>query len=223
MNIIETQNLTKIYRHKDGEVAALKNVSLSIENGGFAVITGHSGSGKSTLLLTLAGLIRPSSGSFSLLENNLTNASDNELAYFRRKNIGFVMQSFALIPYLTTLQNIILPLLLNKVPGEEQHVRAKEAIEAVGLTNRLNHYPRELSAGQQQRVAIARAIVNNPAIIFADEPTGNLDPALATEILEYLKSINTKKGTTVVMVTHSAEASAFGNIRFKLINGELSD
>ncbi len=222
MTIIETKNLSKKYEHKDGVVDALKNISLSIEKGNFVTITGPSGSGKTTLLLTLAGLIRPTSGSFSFLDKELTHVADSKLAYFRRKNVGFVMQSFALIPYLTAIQNVMLPLSLNKVDKTKQKAIAGAALENVNLGNRKNHLPRELSAGQQQRVAIARALVNNPSVIFADEPTGNLDPDLSVEILELLKNINRQKNITVVMVTHSPVAANYGNVRVHLNNGQIN-
>lgn len=221
MNIIKTQNLSKIYMHQDGVVDALKNISLSVEKGSFVTITGPSGSGKTTLLLTLAGLIRPTSGSFSFLEKELTHVPDSELAYFRRKNVGFIMQSFALIPYLTAIQNVMLPLALNKVNKTKQQYIASAVLENVGLENRMNHLPRELSAGQQQRVAIARALVNNPSVIFADEPTGNLDPVLSVEILDFLKDINEKKNITVIMVTHSPLAARYGDIKIHLENGQI--
>jgi len=221
MNIIITSNLSKTYLHKDGVVDALKNISLSVEKGSFVTITGPSGSGKTTLLLTLAGLIRPTSGTFSFLEKELTNVNDSELAHFRRENVGFIMQSFALIPYLTSLQNVMLPLALTKTPIKNQKQIAASVLETVGLEKRLNHLPRELSAGQQQRVAIARALVNSPSVIFADEPTGNLDPNLAVEILDFLKGINEKNKITIVMVTHSPIASVYGNVKIHLDNGQI--
>lgn len=221
MNILHTEKLSKQYHHKDGIVDALKNISITVKEGSFVTITGPSGSGKTTLLLTLAGLIRPTSGSFSLMERNLTHVNDSELAQFRRKNVGFIMQSFALIPYLTAIQNIKLPLALNKMNKTMQQSKAIEVLKTVGMGDRMNHLPRELSAGQQQRVAIARALVNSPSIIFADEPTGNLDPALAVEILDFLKEINEKKKITVIMVTHSPVAAEYGHLRIKLSNGEL--
>ena len=222
MNILHTENLSKQYHHKDGIVDALKNISLTAEKGSFVTITGPSGSGKTTLLLTLAGLIRPSSGSFSLMGKNLSRVSDSELALFRRENVGFIMQSFALIPYLTAIQNVKLPLALIKMNKAMQQSKAEEVLKTVGMGERMNHLPRELSAGQQQRVAIARALVNSPSIIFADEPTGNLDPKLSVEILDFLKSINQKNNITVVMVTHSPVAADYGNVRIHLDNGEIN-
>ena len=222
MKIISTNNLTKTYSHKDGTVDAIKDISLDVEKGSFVTITGPSGSGKTTLLLTLAGLIRPTSGSFSFLEQDLTNVHDSELAKFRRNNVGFIMQSFALIPYLTSIQNVMLPLALIKTSKLKQREEAISVLESVGLGKRLNHLPRELSAGQQQRVAIARAMVNSPSVIFADEPTGNLDPTLSIEILDFLKEINQKNNITVIMVTHSPVAAAYGTVKIHLDNGQIS-
>lgn len=222
MNIINTKNISKTYNHKDGVVEALKDISFTVDKGNFVTITGASGSGKTTLLLTLAGLIRPTSGTFSFLDKELTHVADSELARFRRKNVGFIMQSFALIPYLTAVQNVMLPLALNKISKSQQHSIASAVLENVGLEKRINHLPRELSAGQQQRVAIARALVNNPSVIFADEPTGNLDPTLSVEILDFLKDINRVKNITVVMVTHSPVAAEYGNVKIHLENGQIN-
>ena len=221
MKIISINNLTKTYNHKDGTVDAIKDISIDVEKGSFVTITGPSGSGKTTLLLTLAGLIRPTSGSFSFLEQDLTKVHDSELAKFRRRNVGFIMQSFALIPYLTSIQNVMLPLALIKTSKQKQREIAVSVLENVGLGKRLNHLPRELSAGQQQRVAIARAMVNSPSVIFADEPTGNLDPRLSVEILDFLKEINQKNNITVIMVTHSPVAAAYGTIKIHLDNGQI--
>ena len=220
--IISTEKLTKIYQHRDGLVNALNDVSLSISKGDFVTITGSSGSGKTTLLLALSGLIRPNSGTIRFFDKDLTHFSDHELSEFRQKHVGFVMQNFSLIPYMTALQNTIFPLILNGHSKQEQVNMASLALQLVGLEKRMNHYPRELSAGQQQRVAIARALVNKPSLIFADEPTGNLDPALSLEILNILKTINREELITVVMVTHSVDASAFGNLKISLNDGAVA-
>ncbi|MFZ4548959.1 MAG: ABC transporter ATP-binding protein, partial [Bacteroidales bacterium] len=182
--ILTVQNIAKTYNMRDGMVYALNDVSFSIKKGDFVSITGPSGSGKTTLLLALSGLIRPSSGEILFENEHLENASDKKLAEFRKKHVGFVMQNFSLIPYMTAIQNVMIPLGLNGKSSFEQKANASAVLELVGLEKRQNHFPRELSAGQQQRVAIARALVNKPTIIFADEPTGNLDPALSTEIME---------------------------------------
>ena len=215
------EKLAKEYTTKDGKVNAINNINLVINKSDFVTITGPSGSGKSTLLLSLFGLIKPSSGKIFFDDKRIDNISDSALAKIRKNHIGFIMQNFALIPYLTTVQNVMIPLSLLGVNKSEQIKRATEVLEFVGLKNRLNHLPRQLSIGQQQRVAIARALVHNPSVILADEPTGNLDPALSLEILDFLKKINTEKGITVIMVTHSPTAAEYGNKKIKLNNVEL--
>jgi putative ABC transport system ATP-binding protein len=207
--------------HRDGLIKALDNVSISIPVGSFVTITGPSGSGKTTLLMALSGLIRPTSGTIFFRDEVLDTNNDKVLVNFRKKHTGFIMQNFSLIPYMTAIQNVLLPLSLNGLSAEDQRLRAVELLEQSGLGNRMNHYPRELSAGQQQRVAIARALANNPAIIFADEPTGNLDPALAQEILNLLKEINDMNRITIFMVTHSPAASEYGNMAIRLHNGRI--
>jgi len=219
--LIETKELSKFYQHKDGIVKAIKDVNLQIEQGDFITITGPSGSGKTTLLLLLAGLIRPTSGSISFQDNNLQTATDNQLAGIRSKHIGFVMQNFSLIPYLSVLNNVLIPLSLNSKSDKFQNEYAIHLLETVGLKDRMNHLPKELSAGQQQRVAIARALVNKPNLILADEPTGNLDPALAIEILEILKKINIENNITIAMVTHSPTASDYGNVKIHINDGSI--
>jgi putative ABC transport system ATP-binding protein len=221
--ILKTTNLCKKYKHKDGIVDALKNVSFEVNEGDFVTITGASGSGKTTLLLSLAGLIKSSSGEIQIMGFNIDGASDRKLSDFRKKHIGFVMQSFALIPYLTAIENVMLPLAISGMRKNEKYKKALDLLKLVDLENRKNHLPQELSAGQQQRVAIARALVNSPALILADEPTGNLDPGLSTDILNLLKKINIEEKITILMVTHSPLAAEFGNLKIKLSNGELVD
>lgn len=219
--IIRIENLIKQYNHHDGLVKALNNITFSVKKGSFVTITGPSGSGKSTFLLSLFGLIKPTSGKIFFNDQRIDNVSDNELADIRQKNVGFIMQNFALIPYLSTIQNIMVPLVLEKINKEEQLKRATEVLKFVGLENRANHLPRELSTGQQQRVAIARALVHRPSIILADEPTGNLDPALSLEILDFLKKINQAQNITIIMVTHSPAAAEYGNLKIQLKDGAL--
>jgi putative ABC transport system ATP-binding protein len=221
--IIKVENLTKQYKHNDGLVYALNDITFAVEKGSFVTITGPSGSGKSTLLLSLFGLIKPTSGKIFFNGQQISDASDSELAAIRQKHVGFIMQNFALIPYLTTIQNVMVPLALEKIEKKEQEKRANEVLKFVGLEDRVTHLPRELSTGQQQRVAIARALVHHPSIILADEPTGNLDPALSLEILGYLKKINQTQGITVIMVTHSPIAAAYGNVKIHLQDGQLSE
>jgi len=206
---------------RDGIVHALNNVSFSIKKGDFVSITGPSGSGKTTMLLALSGLIRPTSGEIVFEDEHLENASDTKLAEFRKKHVGFVMQNFSLIPYMTAIQNVMIPLGLNGQSSFEQKANASAVLELIGLEYRQNHFPRELSAGQQQRVAIARALVNKPTIIFADEPTGNLDPSLSTEILDFLQKINKELNITIMMVTHSPQEANYGNINIRLSEGKL--
>ena len=219
--ILSTSSLSKHYVHRDGLIMALDQVSITVPEGSFVTITGPSGSGKTTLLMALSGLIRPTSGKIYFKEKVLDTGNDRELVEFRKKYTGFIMQNFSLIPYMTAMQNVLLPLSLNGLSPENQKLRAMELLELAGLRNRMSHYPRELSAGQQQRVAIARALANKPAIIFADEPTGNLDPVLSTEILNLLKDINEKNKITIFMVTHSPAASAYGNVSIKLNDGRI--
>jgi len=219
--LIETKGLSKFYKHKDGIVDAIKDINLVFEQGDFVTITGPSGSGKTTLLLLLAGLIRPTSGIINFSGYELHSASDNKLANIRSKHIGFVMQNFSLIPYLSVLNNVLIPLSLNQNGDRNRNDYAEHLLEKVGLKDRMNHLPKELSAGQQQRVAIARALVNKPNLILADEPTGNLDPALAIEILEVLRQINVENQITIAMVTHSPIASEYGNVRVHIKNGSV--
>ena len=221
--ILTVQNIAKTYNMLDGIVYALNDVSFSITKGDFVSITGPSGSGKTTLLLALSGLIRPTSGNVIFENQHLENASDKKLAEFRKKHVGFVMQNFSLIPYMTAIQNVMIPLGLNGKTSAEQLAQSTAVLDLVGLDKRQNHFPRELSAGQQQRVAIARALVNKPTIIFADEPTGNLDPTLSTEILEFLQQINKDLNITIMMVTHSPQAAEYGNTRIHLQDGKLKN
>jgi putative ABC transport system ATP-binding protein len=217
---LELSSLVKQYAHADGTVYAVNDVSLRVEKGDFATVTGASGSGKTTLLLIIGGLLKPTSGTMQFEGRNIDLQSDRELTTFRSTHIGYVMQNFALIPYLTAAENVALAA---RMPGNkaERRQKAIELLRSVGLEDRANHYPRQLSAGQQQRVAIARALANDPTIILADEPTGNLDPALAREILDILKEINERQKTTIIMVTHSMEAAAYGTIRVQLNNGKV--
>ena len=219
--LIQIKNLTKTYQHHDGVINAVDNLSLDIPKGSFVTITGASGSGKTTLLLILGGLLRPTSGKMSYNESEINLHNDEDLANFRSKHVGFVMQSFALVPYLTAIENIMIALNVKNSNTAENRKRATELLEWVGLEDRTTHYPKELSAGQQQRVAIARALANQPDLLLADEPTGNLDPGLSEEILGILKEINQKQKTTVVMVTHSPMAAEYGDTKIQLHNGKL--
>ncbi len=220
--LLRVDALCKRYAHADGPVDALKDVSLEVEEGAFVTVTGSSGSGKTTLLLALGGLLKPTSGEIRFRDLPLHDLPDAALANFRREHVGFVMQNFSLIPYLTAVRNVMVPLGLLGVPVAEQRERASTMLEDVGLSSRKNHLPRELSAGQQQRVAIARAMANRPALVLADEPTGNLDPGLSRDILGLLDSVHRDKRVTIVMVTHSPEAASHGTVRVRLEQGRLA-
>jgi len=202
-------------------VHALRDVSLEVEDGAFATVAGPSGAGKTTMLLALGGLLRPTSGEIAFGDHAIHAMDDAALAAFRRDHVGFVMQNFSLVPYLTALGNVMLPLGLQGVPRAEQRARALATLATMGLDGRANHLPRELSAGQQQRVAIARATVTHPRLVLADEPTGNLDPELAHDILNELRRLNVEQGMTVVMVTHSPEAAAMGTVRLRMRGGAM--
>ncbi len=217
------ENADKAYTSRRGTVHALRNVSVEIPSGSCVTITGPSGSGKTTLLLTLGGLIRPTSGRVSFHGIDLGNLSDAELAKYRNQKVGFVLQSFNLVPYLSALENIMVPMVFMNGSNDGVAVRARDLLNRLGLDDRADHLPRELSVGQQQRVAIARALGNNPEVILADEPTGNLDPQLSAEVLSILRELNEKDGRTVIMVTHSPEAARIGNLRLHLIDGACQE
>lgn len=200
--MIEAINLTKTYRRRGKKLDALKGVSFEIEKGAFAGITGESGSGKSTLINILGGLLRPTEGSLVIGGRDVYKMKDRELSSFRNKTVGFVFQSFNLLEDYTALENVMLPLIIGRVPRKKRKALAEAALERVGLKNRMKHKPGELSGGQKQRVAVARAIVNSPGIIIADEPTGNLDPQTGRQIVDLLYRIS-KEGTAVIMSTHN--------------------
>lgn len=205
--IIEIDNLYKVYDTGVVKVTALKGVDLSIQKNEYVAIMGASGSGKSTLMNILGCLDRLSKGKYILDGVDVSLLDDNSLADIRNKKIGFVFQAFNLLPKLTALQNVELPMVYARVPSSERYKKAKDALERVGLYDRMNHKPNELSGGQKQRVAIARALVNNPAIILADEPTGNLDSKSSEEIMDIFGKLN-EEGATVVMVTHEPDIAA---------------
>jgi ABC-type lipoprotein export system ATPase subunit len=206
-----------------GKVKAVNNLSFSIKNGELVAIQGHSGSGKSTLLSLLSGLEKQDNGEIIFDNKNIGNMSEDDLALFRRKNVGIVFQSFNLIPTLNVVENIALPLFPTHINKKEMMAKAQKSAESVGLNNRLDHYPNELSGGEQQRVAIARALINNPKVLFADEPTGNLDSKTGKKILELLQSLNKEKGLTVVMVTHDDSIAKVCDRIIKLKDGGIQD
>ena len=205
MAMIKLTGINKIYRTNEIETLALENVNLDVAKGEFVSIMGPSGCGKSTLLNIMGLLDAPSSGKIEINGTSVESMKDKELAAFRNKTLGFVFQSFHLINSLNVIDNVELPLLYRKMAAKERTRLAKEVLERVGLSHRMRHMPTQLSGGQCQRVAIARAIVGNPEIILADEPTGNLDSKMGTEVMELLHKLNKEDGRTIVMVTHNEE------------------
>jgi putative ABC transport system ATP-binding protein len=217
--LILAKNLQRIYPLNNGQVIGLRGIDLEIEAGEFVVIKGVSGSGKSTLLSMLAGLDRPTSGDLRIAGRDLIKCGEVDLVHYRRKVVGMVFQSFNLLPTLSVLENVSLPaLLLGQSPGASAE-KAQELIGQLGLAHRLGHYPDQLSGGEQQRVAIARAWVNNPQIILADEPTGNLDSGNGQQVMEQLGRLNRNGGKTVVMATHSDQADPWATRNLQMRDG----
>lgn len=220
-SIIETMNLNKTYKLGSMDVEVLRDINLTIDSGEFVSIMGPSGSGKSTLLYLIGGLDKPTSGSVKIKGNELSDMKDKEQSIMRRRDIGFVFQFYNLIPNLNVEENVMLPVLLDGKKLKEYKGRLDEILEVVGLSDRRAHTPRELSGGQQQRVAIARALVNEPDIILADEPIGNLDTKTGMEVMQLLQKINREKGKTIVQVTHSKEAADYGNRIINVKDGKV--
>ena len=222
-NIVEIRNLSKLYAQGEIQVTALNNISLDIQKGEFMTLMGPSGSGKSTLLHIIAGIDRPTSGECHVQGIDVTKLNESELADWRNQNVGFVFQTFNLIPVLTAFENVELPLLLTNLSRRKREELVSTALDIVGLADRARHLPRQLSGGQEQRVAIARALVTDPSLIVADEPTGNLDSHSAQEVLGVLQSLSRTANKTVIMVTHDPKAAAFGSRSIHLEKGELSN
>ena len=204
-----------------GDLRVVKDVSLSINRGEFVCLAGKSGSGKTTLLSLLSGLERPTEGQVKLDGRNITGSTEDELALFRRENVGFIFQSFNLIPTLSAWENVALPLFPIKMPGEERKRRATALLERMELGRRLDHLPSALSGGEKQRVAIARALVNHPKILFADEPTGNLDSATGEAIMEILRELHSQDGVAILMVTHAIEHANTADRLIRMQDGAI--
>ncbi|WP_136525337.1 ABC transporter ATP-binding protein [Geomonas ferrireducens] len=222
MAIIEIKNVKKQYQTGADLVEALRGVDITIEAGEFITIMGQSGSGKSTLLSVLGGMNHPTSGDVEMAGVKLYQLGSEQLADFRAQNLGFVFQSFHLIQYLTALENVMLPLAIVKMSTAEKRDAARKALERVGLGAKTDRLPNQLSGGEQERVAIARAIVNNPHILLADEPTGNLDSKTSEEVMALFRQLN-EAGQTVVMVTHNQENGAYSDRTIRLKDGLISD
>ena len=219
MIVLETQNLTKTYKIRERQVDVLKDVSLKIKAGEIVAIVGSSGSGKTTLLSLLSGLDQPSSGRVWIRAEDITDKSEDELAPVRNQTVGFVFQSFHLVPSLTAIENIMFPAELDRDP--QAYFKAESLMKRVGIWDRSDNFPHQLSGGEKQRVAICRALINQPEIVFADEPTGNLDSANSAEILELLFELHREQGTTLVLVTHDMDIANLADRVIQLRDGEI--
>ena len=219
--IIQAHKVKKTYRSGDLHVEALKGIDLAVEDGEMVAIMGQSGSGKTTLLNCLAGLDTIDEGDIFIRGANLRDLSDSERTAYRARHMGFIFQEFNLLPVLTAVENVELPMLVSKVPGKNARKRALEMLDIVGLSDRARHRPAELSGGQRQRVTIARALTNDPAIVWADEPTGNLDSETATEIMDLLVRLNKENGQTFVVVTHALEVGQRADRIIRMRDGQI--
>ncbi len=219
--IIKVRNLRKVYRMGDEKIVALNHVDLEIEKGEICCLFGTSGSGKSTLLNMLAGLEKPTKGTIEIKNVHVEKLNETQLATFRQKYIGFVFQSYNLIPTLSAQENVALPLIFQGMNKKERDKRAKEMLEAVGLGKRLKHKPKEMSGGQQQRVSIARAFVNRPQILFADEPTGNLDTHTTLEVMDIITKIAKELNQTMIIVSHDPEIASYANKIITIQDGDV--
>lgn len=218
--MIKTENLAKVYQTDEVETTALNDVNIEIRQGEFVSVMGPSGCGKSTLLNVLGMIDSPSAGKYFFNDEEVGGLPERKRSNVRKHNLGFVFQSFNLIDELTVFENVELPMLYTKVPSAERKTRVEELLEGMNIMHRRNHFPQQLSGGQQQRVAVARAIVNNPKLILADEPTGNLDSSNGDEVMKILSDLNAK-GTTILMVTHSQYCAEFGNRIIRMLDGQV--
>lgn len=221
MSLIELKNIKKSYPLDGFELKILKGISLKIEQGEFVAIMGPSGSGKSTLMNILGCLDKPTSGKYILAGREVESLDKDELAEIRNQNLGFVFQGFNLLSRTSAIENVELPMVYGKIPVEERKKRAEEALAKVGLKDRMYHQPNQLSGGQQQRVAIARAVVNDAPIIFADEPTGNLDTKMSVEIMDLFKKLNQEAKRTIILVTHEEEVAKYAKRIIRIVDGEI--
>lgn len=219
--VIVLTNISRSYKNGLVTIEALKGINLSIDEGDFVSIMGPSGSGKSTMLNIIGCLDKPTSGTYQIANKRVEKMGDSKLADIRNQLIGFVFQSFHLLPDLNALENVELPLIYRGLSGHERRKRSIEALKSVGLNNRIHHRPSELSGGEQQRVAIARAIVGNPKVLLADEPTGALDSKTSQSIMEIFQDLNKNRGITIVQVTHEKSIAQYGNRIFHLLDGEI--
>ena len=220
-NIITLDNVYKAYRMGQERIIAINGISLDIEDGEICCLQGPSGSGKSTMLHMMAGLEKPSKGSIMIGKTKIEKLSENQLAIFRQRYIGFIFQSYFLVPTLTALENVAMPLTFSGISKSKRLKRAKALLEAVGLKNRMRHKPSEMSGGQQQRVSIARAFANNPKVVFADEPTGNLDTANKFEMMDLMTSMAKQSKQTLVIVTHDTEISGYATRILHIRDGKI--
>jgi putative ABC transport system ATP-binding protein len=221
MPLVEINGLTKEYKKGDQKIVPLKDVTLAIDKGDFVSLMGASGSGKSTLLNLIAGIDKPTAGAIQVAGTDIAKLSRTQLAHWRASHVGYIFQLYNLIPVLTAYENIELPLLLLPLSRAQRQKRVEIVLEAVGLTDRADHYPRQLSGGQEQRVGIGRAIVADPVIVVADEPTGDLDAEMSEQILQLLQQLNADLGTTFLMVTHDPKSAAIARRQLRLEKGVL--
>jgi len=220
-DIIQINKLRKVYRLEDEKVVALGGINAKIQKGEMCCIFGTSGSGKSTLLNHLAGMEKPTSGSIIIGKTDITKLNEEQMVSFRRKHIGFIFQAYNLLPGLTALENVALPMMFQGYGKKERNKRATEMLKKVGLEKRLNHYPTQMSGGQQQRVGIARAFVTHPEVIFADEPTGNLDTKTTAQIMSMITDMAVNNKQTIVLVTHDPKMASYADRILTLIDGEI--